>query len=395
MLKYFTNLITRMNQSVVWVSKGQAIKEMPILKSPEQYAIELEADNLLFIGSYNLFFELVGHGYQITDGQKKVLNEKVKSYLNSNYILREEDTKKLNDLLLCGYELTNDELAMVMFNSYFMIYCKRELIKKEPHIDYQAKDKSKSFYWAEASKQVLAALGKPEMIEFFYQVWMKKLEGYKNGAYFSDTEINYPWDVMKEYWAELITPSEYKKIMTALNHKEDKIGYAKNLIVSLETLFKDRVAIEKNDLISRTQKVYSSQGIGSSNAAKVEERAKVNLAAKFKTKKLGASADTLVMEIETSLQKININDLNPQDAFTVKNIIDLVLPETIAKYLSIDEAYRVDMRNRDGKNAYDLLLESLGNIKATLTGMVEMKNQSNFEKMDAQVIYTRTLKHSH
>ncbi len=419
MFIYFKKLVAKMHPHRV-LGRPEDVEP----KNPEQILMETEASHLIAIGSWGFLFELVSHGYEITESQKRTIKERVSHYSTVKHDSKtdQENSKKLEALLLCGYELDTQEVAKLMSNTTFLIYCGKELAGGKTYSNSTTRKDMP--YWAEASKQILKAVDRQEVIEELYNNWIKLAKTYQISVFNSGYELIYPWNIMKARWIERMSEEDYKSVMLNLsrvnpenNGNADKKSALKE---SIETCYREHNSMTPKDLIERAKKLYaaknpnslddkmngfrqknlslnsSSEPTGLDKAISLSKSIRASneqLSEEIKTNKLGAKADSLVEKIIVVINSMAQKSFNPEDAFTLRNISDKVLPETVHKYLSIDEDYRVEMRNKDGKNAYDLLCEALENIEAKLLEMKSASNENHFNQMGAQVIYTKKLQH--
>ncbi len=371
-----------------------AIKNMSLFKNAEEKALEAEASHLLELGSYQLFFAMVESGYKATYEQTEYLKEKANSFIESSKDRQEDDSKRLEELLLAGYQMEKETISNLFFNFSFIIYARRNLAEKRPYSNYQNKE-GKSYYWAEASKQVLKAMENPSIAEYLFKVWLVKLEGNRNSRYLHTSDFEYQWDVMKEDWTPLVTSEVYKNIMKTLKIKESFGG--NTFLLNFEEHFKDLNEKDTQKLIERTKKHYrakESEGQDGDNKLGNNVDKMLSHAPAKKVGQLVGEPKIIVSKIEANLKEINLSLLDSQEGFTIKNISQVVLMETIDKYLSIDEKYRVEMRNADGKNAYDLMLESLKNIQSVVETIAQKQRVKGLDELTTHTNYTRHLKAS-
>jgi hypothetical protein len=73
------------------------------------------------------------------------------------------------------------------------------------------------------------------------------------------------------------------------------------------------------------------------------------------------------------------------------DIIYRRLPEVINKYASIDLEYRNILKNKDGKTAEDLALESLINYKQQLTNLKKLINEDKLISLSTTQRYTQSI----
>ena len=108
---------------------------------------------------------------------------------------------------------------------------------------------------------------------------------------------------------------------------------------------------------------------------------------------LPQTALTLINDIESVYIKIKDNNYSDIDKLTQLNILlEKRLPEVLSKYLKVDPEYRQTLKSSQGKNAEDLMIDSLVNIKQSFINVFKNINQDNVNSLSATNRYTKTMK---
>jgi len=84
--------------------------------------------------------------------------------------------------------------------------------------------------------------------------------------------------------------------------------------------------------------------------------------------------------------------MNADIIFEITTLFEKRLPEILKKYLTIDAEYRHTLKNNQGKNAEDLMLESLGNIQDNFEHHWQEINQHKVDDLSATNRYTQKYK---
>ncbi len=75
--------------------------------------------------------------------------------------------------------------------------------------------------------------------------------------------------------------------------------------------------------------------------------------------------------------------------YNLNNLWNKRLPEIIGKFLSIDTDYRTSLKNIEGKNAQELMMESLGSIKNNIK---QLTLESENKKLNELSVTNRYVK---
>jgi len=80
-----------------------------------------------------------------------------------------------------------------------------------------------------------------------------------------------------------------------------------------------------------------------------------------------------IQQNETYLEEYQIDNIN--------KLVNEIVPQSINQYLDIDIEKRQSLKNTQGKNADDLLLDSLNNIKESLIPVIDLIEEKKLEKL--------------
>jgi hypothetical protein len=86
-----------------------------------------------------------------------------------------------------------------------------------------------------------------------------------------------------------------------------------------------------------------------------------------------------------------VNELNAEDKFMVSNLWTNHIPRTINTYLRIEKKDRLELKNSEGKNVEQLMIDSLHNISVALINIKEKHNQNNISEMSSINRYTKKI----
>lgn len=107
-------------------------------------------------------------------------------------------------------------------------------------------------------------------------------------------------------------------------------------------------------------------------------------------KKIINLKEDLSEELKIAIKKIESNihfclknqkNLNHEQIFLLQKLLNEDIPEDLSKYLSIDISYRETLFNSEGKNATEILNNSLSKISTIIKDYVELINQNKVDEL--------------
>lgn len=145
-----------------------------------------------------------------------------------------------------------------------------------------------------------------------------------------------------------------------------------------------------NEILNDVKEEYSGKYI-----ERMTQLAIHNTAIKKNLKDLPEAANILLNEINIIYKHINKSESETKlhnDSNNIMNLFEKRIPEILQKYLSIDESYRLILKNTEGKNAEQLMLESLENIKIGFTNKLQEVNNEKLLDLSITNRYTKNFK---
>ena len=108
-------------------------------------------------------------------------------------------------------------------------------------------------------------------------------------------------------------------------------------------------------------------------------------------KELPQEALDVIQFIEITFKNIQKNSHNTlQDIDQLHLMVEKRIPEVVSKYLTIDPDYRITLKNMEGKNAQELMIDSLQNISSIFQEVYKALNQENLHSLSAINKYTKS-----
>lgn len=151
-------------------------------------------------------------------------------------------------------------------------------------------------------------------------------------------------------------------------------------------VLKDYYASTLNNLIVDTKKVYGAEYLSNLTMERITKDSH-NVVAKELPKEV-----SYLLESITELYGKISDRATPEEKFNVDNLFEKRIPEILKKYVTIDPEYRTTLLNSNGKNAQELMMDSLENIKSHFTSTWEQINQAELISLSATNRYTTNFK---
>lgn len=164
--------------------------------------------------------------------------------------------------------------------------------------------------------------------------------------------------------------------------------FSSKLLTLINNIYEKNNTSQINNLINETKEVYLNEVV-----EKKTNKLSSEQISNFSVRKMPSNIQQIIENIENNCKKLN-NSKDIEIQHVVDQTIDKLLPETLKKYSMIDDDYKTSMTNRKGKNATDLLIESLNNINSRLTSLLKEKNNIQLTEMEINATFTQKLKNN-
>lgn len=107
---------------------------------------------------------------------------------------------------------------------------------------------------------------------------------------------------------------------------------------------------------------------------------------------LPTQAQNIIKNINEKYDNFNKSNINQETRDELKKLYEIRIPEILKKFLVIDKEYRIELKNVQGKNAQELMLESLKNIEDILDKKLIEINESRLSDLSVTQRYTSAIK---
>lgn len=371
-----------------------------------------KADAILNSGGADVFYEMIKNGYKPTATQAVKFDMIVYEFIDS------QNTTALANLTKNGYEFTTMQYAQFCLNDNF----KRHFLYSS-HLDddneKQIKGRSSSLI-----KQIHALSKKPEYsreltLQFFERINLlvpthKKTDSTKDSP--ERDFINNTLALMRNYneidkfsMFENLTMDEYlaqieklrvhvpvkmikKNIGIGDTYKtEDNMSYTiRNALSSLEKYMSNNLnrfcSTDLKNLMEQTQVAYLED-----NLSQLAQKAVSSDMKNYNIDKLPNATKDIIHNIKEQYSKVMVNfaQLDAQQQHDVNHLVKEQMPKMLQKYFSMDNEYRVSMRDTNGNSADDLLNESMHTIENHLGNVLKQINERALQDLKVEHRYTK------
>ena len=380
---------------------------------------EEQADSLLGAKLYDLYFAMIDSGYAPTQSQKNNLDY----YINDLICVTDQgdNLALINNYIKLGYKLSpNNAYELISDSNFQKKYFNQDFFNQ----NYNFNNVSP------AHNLLISHLRSMIFSEEFTTFASERfLNSFSNNLYFgksfyhqtSKYDINnYPFmphsifNVPKfiEEIPHIILPKinsqEFINFIAKMNETKRYIDefftnpllkkgapYVKNLdtfyddtLHILNTTLREYYSQDLNKMLHQTKVVYSKHYL-------VEQAIKkTQLAvADYKVTALPNSTQNIINSIQAVYNSLenHRNDLNDEQIFLIDNLFEKRIPEVLQKYFSIDQEYRNTMKTSQGKNAQELMDDSLGNFKNKLSEILEAVNANKLSDLNVSQRYSSNI----
>lgn len=185
------------------------------------------------------------------------------------------------------------------------------------------------------------------------------------------------------YKSEFLAHLSFDKFVDLATQVENKypdgMGELKHV---LKNIIKDDYTNGIAELLNKTKKIHGAEYL-----EQITTKTIADLTPGMKINKLPQAAQGLIEEIN-----ILYGNIQGKDDFDTTNLFEKRIPEILTKYLTIDKAYQTTLRNNQGKNAADLMLDSLTNIRDNFQKKWQVINENALSSLSATNKYTKQFK---
>lgn len=337
-----------------------------------------KAQFLLEMHNYESYVDMLSEGYIPTKKQQETLDNFIETLLstgcnyhtnNTLFNVYEENYERLENLLKNGLKLNYKNIARILHSQYESTFHDSEPLSNNKEVLYQnnyimrTKNIDLPFLTKQFREIIQQSKFSDYLLKDFKENLNTKLNNYKkseNGEY-----IIRRYKLVLTHTPELIFKNADSKEILSLIKKLNYPGIIQEdskILNNINTVYyQDR----KVDVINQIQNLHQ----------------------------LPKNALVLVNSIQITYDKIkstNFNDI--ENLHKLDNLFNKFVPEVLNKYFQVDSKYRQSITSTQKKNAEELMIDSLLNIKNSFDNIYFEINQGNVNSLSATNRYTKSLK---
>jgi hypothetical protein len=400
-----------------------------------------QADYFLQAQALSSFAKMMSKGYEPTSAQEDKFNTLFEQSVD------EKRYDKIADMIESGMQLKPNHYVYLIFNNKTRTLCLPfstldSLLK--PEEDNQPGLDSPRFHISDKDRQIFYVIGKALQAcsedDVYNRRLFKQFMTHINSinTLFSEStskktqtvnmlqsdliefcklsgkfEVNQSLLNAFDYMAQPLSLKEYSELLEKMNLIKDyrvntsNLDYNgkesnnfKNLAMGneswsrlanafhhrLSTRFEQHFSRDIDRIMDETQNLYMDKFL----AQKASEESVKN-SQKYSLEMLPSDTRKVVETIRQQYDGLSaqMTRLDQNDLHDLKGLVQEKLPKYINDFLSMKEEYRTTMVNAQGKNAHDLLNESLANIAENLKQIEVRLNEDNLKELSVGAKYTK------
>lgn len=363
-------------------------EDNPLLRA--QKALEKEVDELVKLESFNIVGDMIKQGYCLTQKQRKIIENKYSELIKDNSL------KEIATFITWGIPLMPKNIHALFFNLAFQTHCtpyleyheaKSHLSAMELSIHYFKRTDYSQKVWDNNNgintilTPIYEYMDNEENKKSLYHNWrILIVQATKKNWYKQDTLLLNPYLIFKYSVIAHLPIKEYSALTRDIKLMSNS-SFATTIIKELENNMGGNYQPAVHNLLKKTQEAYGNPSDSLPP--------KSSITASYK--------DKLPPNIETILHRIDdlYHQMKKEErAYSIEEVEILVakrIPEIINKYLGIKSNLREKLKNRENKNAKDLLLESITNIEQRLEEIYQDGQEEKLRSLTVSQKYTKKL----
>lgn len=154
----------------------------------------------------------------------------------------------------------------------------------------------------------------------------------------------------------------------------------------LQNIIKNNLVVKKNEVLRKIKSISGDQILEKKINNSIHTS---NISVK---QELPIEAQNIITSINEKYANVCNSNIREEDNFELKKLYEVRLPEILKKFLVIDKEYRIELKNIQGKNAQELMLESLKNIEDILEAKLIEVNENRLSDLSVTQRYTSAIK---
>lgn len=369
-------------EKVILVKTDSKFKKFLSLRSlfkKEDSAIEAlqnRANMFINTNNYEAYVKMLVQGYQPTKNQVDTFHQIVNELLCSRSS-KEANTIRLENLLGEGLKLNDDNVLHLIVDSKYnsLFYKNTEFFKSFSNLSYE------NHSLPNLTQQIKDITQTPYFSDILYTFFESRIN-YKKAVY-KDTVETFKY--ILEHNPSLILKNVSFDKFVKLNEKLQSQELYFHQYSILNNIVNNFYSNDINIILNSTKSNYSGNILSSLTMEKIKS-------GHHQMHDLPEEALSIIKNIEDIYTKIQDKKNPNQDVEQLNIMLEKRIPEILSKYLTIDVSYRTSLKNTDGQNAQELMLEGLNNIYTTFDNVYKDINQEGIHSLSATTRYTKSFR---
>lgn len=155
---------------------------------------------------------------------------------------------------------------------------------------------------------------------------------------------------------------------------------------TVQELIRNNLVNKKNEVLKKIKSLNGDQILEQKINTSIHS---ANISVK---QELPQEAQQVIKNINEKYDNIINCSMSPEDTEELKKLYEMRVPEILKKFLVIDKQYRIELKNIQGKNAQELMLESLKNIEHIFEAKLIEVNENRLSDLSVTQRYTSAIK---
>jgi hypothetical protein len=344
-------------------------------KQIEQPLSNLEKQASLFLNTsnYTAYVKMLTQGYQPRPEQENIFEQFILSgftYSNANHYI------EIEKLLETGYQLSQ-KTVLSFFNKGATIFTSNsEFFKNYNNLLHTNWVLPRTY--PKLSQQMQYHFESPEFSMAFFKQFINEVNKPKPSQY-----LEYLMPVLQNKPEIILKHLAFNDFMEINQQLQSKEIYDRHKTM-LNNIVNTYYAQEVEKIMSDTKANYAINLVKTLTLENIKKE-------QHHLSDIPKEANNIIESIENIYKKIQSSN-HTEDLHQLNILLEKRIPEILTKYLTIDPTYRTTLTNIAGKNAQQLMIESLSNIQNTFNNTFENINQNHVNSLSATNRYTKTLK---
>ena len=339
-------------------------------------ALQNRAKHFINTNNYEAYVKMLSQGYQPTQNQVNSFHQIVNELLTSR-LANGSNTIRLEKLLADGLKLNEYNVLHFIADSKFnsLFYKNSDFFKSFNTLFYD------SHVLINLTEQIQEIVHRPHFSDMLFA----RFESYINHKKATYKDVIETFKVILEHNPSLMLKNVSFDNFVKLNEKLQSQELYSTHYGILNNITNNFYSNDLNTILDTTKSNYSNNLVKNLTIEKIKSE-------NHKMNDLPQKVLDIIKKIETLYTKIQESKNEHTDLQQLNIMLEKRIPEILSKYLTIDPDYRTSLKNTEGKNAQELMVEGINNIYITFENVYKDINQESIHSLSVTTRYTKSFK---